>query len=290
MKVFISWSGDASKQIAETFRKWLPSVLQATKPYFSPDDISKGAKWSSEISKELDQTNIGLIIVTSDNQDAQWLMFESGALAKNLEQAKVVPLLFNLEPADIKGPLVQFQASEFSKDEMLRVVKMINNELSERKLEPEVLDQVFEMWWPSLKRDIELVVTNMSQTQPHKARNERDILEEVLALVRSNSRPQREVKRNIIPNDVFLDLIDQYGDLLLAVQNDPTNSSLLRISERIWPPIKFLVTSNQDTISTKIVRAFDQVETQRERLFNLGTTDKNWNRTLPGIEVPEAKQ
>jgi hypothetical protein len=40
MKVFISWSGEQSKEIAEAFRNWLPGVLQAEKPYFSPDDIA----------------------------------------------------------------------------------------------------------------------------------------------------------------------------------------------------------------------------------------------------------
>ncbi len=38
MKVFISWSGTKSKKIAEIFRKWIPGVIQAVKPYFTPDD------------------------------------------------------------------------------------------------------------------------------------------------------------------------------------------------------------------------------------------------------------
>ena len=42
--VFISWSGDRSKEIAEALRKWIPSVLQFAKPYYTPSDIEKGAK------------------------------------------------------------------------------------------------------------------------------------------------------------------------------------------------------------------------------------------------------
>ena len=41
-KVFISWSGDLSKKIAEELRFWLPAVLQFVKPYFTPNDIEKG--------------------------------------------------------------------------------------------------------------------------------------------------------------------------------------------------------------------------------------------------------
>ena len=60
MKVFISWSGERSKHIAEILRDWIPSVLQAVKPYFSPDDVGKGSRWSTEIAKELDASRIGL--------------------------------------------------------------------------------------------------------------------------------------------------------------------------------------------------------------------------------------
>jgi hypothetical protein len=54
MKVFISWSGETSKQVADILRQWMPSVLQAVKPYFSPDDVAKGTRWANEISKELE--------------------------------------------------------------------------------------------------------------------------------------------------------------------------------------------------------------------------------------------
>lgn len=53
MKAFISWSGDTSKRIAEVLRGWLPTVLQMVEPYFSPDDIAKGAHWQTDIGKEL---------------------------------------------------------------------------------------------------------------------------------------------------------------------------------------------------------------------------------------------
>jgi hypothetical protein len=54
MKVFISWSGEQGREIGEVFWNWLPGVLQAMKPYFSPDDIAKGALWERDIAKELD--------------------------------------------------------------------------------------------------------------------------------------------------------------------------------------------------------------------------------------------
>jgi len=124
MRVFISWSGDRSKAVADVLRRWFPSVIQAVRPYFSPDDVAKGARWSSEIAKELEASRVGLLVITPENQEAPWLLFEAGALAKNLDRSKVCPILFGaMEPTDVKGPLVQFQAAQFSETEMKRVVK-----------------------------------------------------------------------------------------------------------------------------------------------------------------------
>src|SRR5437868_2657735 len=107
MKVFISWSGETGKGLAELIDKWLPSVIQAAKPYYSPDDISKGTRWSTEIANELEVCQIGLLIITRETLDAPWIMFEAGALSKNLGKAKVAPIVFGVDPADIRGPLVQ---------------------------------------------------------------------------------------------------------------------------------------------------------------------------------------
>ena len=52
MKVFFSWSGKQGQQIAGILRVWLPGVLQAVKPYFSPEDLKAGSRWSPEIASQ----------------------------------------------------------------------------------------------------------------------------------------------------------------------------------------------------------------------------------------------
>ena len=52
MKVFISWSGDRSKYIAETLQEWLRRVLQATEPWISTQ-IDKGLVWDVHIHRFL---------------------------------------------------------------------------------------------------------------------------------------------------------------------------------------------------------------------------------------------
>lgn len=185
MKVFISWSGDKSRKLAQALKDWLPSVIQAVTPYFSPDDLEKGSRWSSEISKELEEASVGIVCLTKTNLQAPWLMFEAGALAKTVERSRVVPLLFEVQPSDIKGPLVQFQATEFSKKDIKKLVKTINSALGDRQLTTVVLDKVFEKWWPEFERNVNSVLMETDQTDNSPHRTDRDILEELLEISRA---------------------------------------------------------------------------------------------------------
>ncbi|MCB1244741.1 MAG: toll/interleukin-1 receptor domain-containing protein, partial [Verrucomicrobiae bacterium] len=80
-KVFISWSGELSRKLAETVREWLPGALQFVRPYFTPEDIEKGARWGSDIVQELESSDIGIVCLTHANTDSPWILFEAGALS-----------------------------------------------------------------------------------------------------------------------------------------------------------------------------------------------------------------
>jgi hypothetical protein len=148
MRVFISWSGAVSREIAKSLSDWLPLVLQSVRPFMSAEDIEKGARWSSEISTELNTTNFGVICLTPENTTSPWIHFEAGSLAKALDHAKVMPILFNLEPSNVQGPLTQFQMANFNKDEMRRLLKSINNSGGDLKIADTHLERSFEAFWP----------------------------------------------------------------------------------------------------------------------------------------------
>lgn len=125
-KVFISWGGDLSKRLAEEVKNWLPSVLQFVRPYFTPDDIEKGARWESHIAQELATSNVGLICLTKDNINRPWILFEAGALSKNFGKSNVCTILFNVDSSQITGPLTSFQATRFDKTDFKKLIKTIN--------------------------------------------------------------------------------------------------------------------------------------------------------------------
>jgi len=212
MKVFISWSGDDSKKLAEALRNWLPAVLQLVKPYFTPSDIEKGTRWNSEIAKELESSEVGILCVTRHNLHNDWVMFEAGALSKSLDKAHVCPVLFGIQNTDLAGPLKQFQTTQFEKEDFRKLVSIINGKLGENKLPGKVLDSVFEKWWPELETQVNDILGQLDEIHAEPIRPDRELLVEILELTRTTAQNVRIPAPPVSPKAV-VDLVHKYISL-----------------------------------------------------------------------------
>lgn len=158
MKVFISWSGEMSHKVASALHNWLPYVIQAVNPFVSSGDINKGERWGDVLSKELEDMEFGIICLTPYNIRAPWLNFEAGALSKSINHSFLSPFLFHVEPSEIQGPLSQFQSTVYGKEDVFNLLSSINNRLGTGgKLEPKLLRETFDTWWPKLKDELDRV-------------------------------------------------------------------------------------------------------------------------------------
>lgn len=185
MKVFISWSGQRSRKLGEELRVWLPKVLQATSPWMSDEDISTGARWAGAIAKELSDSSFGVICVTPENMHNPWLLFESGALSKTLEDAYVCPLLLDFSPSDLDGPLSQFQAIVSSRDGVYKLVNTLNKAMSSPLNEPD-LAEIFDVWWPRLEQKLKDIPKAIGVPIP--SRTSEEVLSEILEISREHLR------------------------------------------------------------------------------------------------------
>lgn len=186
MKIFISWSGSKSQKAAEILKQWIPCVIQSVEPYFSSADIDKGARWSTDIAKELQDASFGILCVTNENLSSAWLNFEAGALSKSIEQSKVCPFLVDLKPSDIQdSPILQFQMANATKDDVFKLFKSINVNLGEAKLNEVVLGTTFETFWPKIEEALNDIstVTDVAPTKKNFKDSQLPI-EEILELVR----------------------------------------------------------------------------------------------------------
>jgi len=184
MKIFISWSGNRSKFIAQTLSNWLEQVLQAIEPWIS-SEIEKGKRWSTEIASKLKESKVVIICLTKDNLDSTWLHFEAGAVANN-EDSYVCTFLFDISEANVKEPLSQFQNTKYKKDDILKLLKTINSILGKtggKSLKESNLESVFEIFWPQLQE--KLKKTPSSRDKDVDPRTDREILEESLQILRS---------------------------------------------------------------------------------------------------------
>ena len=188
MKIFLSWSGSKSKKLAETLRDWLPNVIQALEPWMSAEDIDKGSRWYIDVVSELEKTQFGIICLTPENLESPWVHFEAGALSKSIGKSKVCPFLVNLNPTSVKGPLALFQACKTSKEDTKKLIESVNKGLNDQALQSNKLDIAFERWWPDLDSKLHEISNIADESIP--IRSDRDIIEEILQIVRSLSGNQ----------------------------------------------------------------------------------------------------
>ncbi len=267
MKVFISWSGDLSHKLAIILRDWLPSVIQSLEPYVSSEDIDKGARWSTDLSKELEASSYGILCVTRDNVDAPWLNFEAGALSRLVDQSRVSPFLFSLKRSEVKGPLLQFQSTISDKEDVRKLVHSLNKAEETGLIDEGRLDGIFDVWWPRLAEQLD-ELKRQTPASPDADRSGEDlgplgaeVLEELLELVRQQHRllnsPEallppgyiahalRQADREFMRHPVFRDLYERWRELAAIVdslsEDEPVPASLVReLVARLADPIEFI--------------------------------------------------
>lgn len=187
MRVFISWSGNRSRMVAELLRDWIRCVLQATRPWISSRDLDRGAVWFTEINDQLKDAAIGIICLTGENRNKPWILFEAGALAKGLNSNRVCTFLVDVQPTDIEDPLAQFNHTSPNSSEMFGLIETINNALGAQALDPRILQQVFDTYWPQFEASFRDVLSKYPPEAKVEQRDERDLLSEILATTRALS-------------------------------------------------------------------------------------------------------
>jgi hypothetical protein len=128
MKVFICWSGDRSRQVAAFLRDWLPAVHQNIEPFMSAEDIGKGLRWTGRLSRELEAASFG-----------------------------IVPILCTLNPADVQGPLSDFQSATAldDKEEMRRLLASITEAMGAEASSNWM--RTFELLWKEVPEKIDAI-------------------------------------------------------------------------------------------------------------------------------------
>lgn len=184
MRVFLSWSGQQSRQVALLLKSWIPRVLQSADVYMSEQDIAAGERWLLNVSTNLADHEFGFTILTQTNLNAPWIQFEAGALSKSLQTSRLIPILCGVENISPLNPLSQFQYIKgHEKEQILRAITAINT-FSERPLLDALLKESFDKWYPDFEAEYSMIDLSVSDAPPQPTLTGEDIANLLMNMVR----------------------------------------------------------------------------------------------------------
>ncbi len=219
MKIFLSWSGDTSRMVAEYFRDAIKTLFPAINCIFSRE-IQKGKRWNDEISKELESCDYGIVFLTHSNYERPWLYYEAGALSKSIESGRVIPLLIDLPLDSIRnGPLNGFQATYFAKEDILNLCKDINKNMPEdNRIEGTRLEKSYnDFIWKSLNESVAALLGKRRHMDGLiELRKKLDVT--LLSLTENANIANNQYFRRIIEENIE----DHIAALRISLKEDPS--------------------------------------------------------------------
>lgn len=233
MKIFLSWSGAASRSYAHKAQEFLGQVMPWAEIYLSDDDIESGERWLINISSALEGSSYGIIFLTASNKAAPWVLFEAGALSKSISDSRVVPLLCGIEDIDLTGnPLSQFQYRKLVKSDVERLVKDINAK-SDVSVPWDRLSRTFEKFWPDYEPEFQAIEPENQPQETSSASSGKnrgqsraeldqlqDSLNEILRAVRSQQRNSSNPRNALLDAALRVDSHRLHRDGFYPVYED----------------------------------------------------------------------
>ncbi|MBX3607416.1 MAG: toll/interleukin-1 receptor domain-containing protein [Piscinibacter sp.] len=153
MKIFISWSGDASKAAALALRQAIGDVFAGVEPWMSAEDIKPGQQWFGELMETLQETRFAIACLTRGNLSAPWVMFEAGAVSCHFGELKLAPLLLEGDVKELTDPMARFNGTRFDRAGVQALFESINESLGS-PLKKKVLEAALGTVWPDLEKAV----------------------------------------------------------------------------------------------------------------------------------------
>ena len=144
MKIFISWSKNKSRMLAEATKRFLENTLGHSIEFFFSPQMYKGTRVDHEIHINLTNSQKCIVCITSENFKNPWLLYEAGVVFgvnyKKTDDGIIIPILFERIPewsSWIDKPLNQYTPIQiqpvnhefsFGKKEFLSFIQELSDE------------------------------------------------------------------------------------------------------------------------------------------------------------------
>ena len=96
-EVFISWSGEKANVYAEFLESILNQIFGKRAETFYSGNIESGAVWLERIIEALEESKIGIIVLTEESMKKPWVNFEAGAIFKaDRKNVSIIPVCVDM--------------------------------------------------------------------------------------------------------------------------------------------------------------------------------------------------
>nr|WP_319491663.1 TIR domain-containing protein [uncultured Desulfobacter sp.] len=228
MKIFVSWSGEISREVAKLLKKWLPRSLSDIELFVSEVDIKAGERWAGVLSNELSVRQYAIVCLTSDNAESAWLNFEAGAISKIINESYVAPFLFNVEISNIDGPLSQFQAKKATLEGYKDLLKSINSLIDKPKPESEI-EETLEIFWPKIKEELENA--NQNGNIDKVSRDTKSILSDVIFSINDLREQVTTIENKVSPTSSPTSRLELISNLISYAEKNCNDEALSNIAK-----------------------------------------------------------
>ncbi|MBS7577988.1 MULTISPECIES: hypothetical protein [unclassified Enterococcus] len=260
VRIFLSWSGLRSKELARIFKTYINDLFPKANIYLSLD-IAGGNRWRENLEKGLEDRNFSIIFLTEANLNSKWLYFEAGALSKAMVNDRIQPFLYNLSLSNLSEPLSSYQAREINKEEILKTIYDINNlqENSDR-IEKATLERNFNRLWNEMNselKEIEKIDDTVSDTQISDANllmDQSTQTSEILQIVRQLQQNKQSVMKTRSEETTYIssnEIKDKVSAIIDTVDLDKGKKNKDII---IYELVELLKNDSEASISTKSMR------------------------------------
>lgn len=167
MKIFISWSKNKSKLLAQQTKKLIQNTMGDAVEFFFSPEMYKGTRVDHEIHENLLESDKCIVCITSENFKNPWLLYEAGVIFganhSKTSQSIVIPILFEHIPnwsSWIDKPLNQYVPIQLqnTNNEFIGGKQDFKQFLSELALENNIAVKNFNKHWKSYEKEIQEIL------------------------------------------------------------------------------------------------------------------------------------
>jgi len=171
--VFISFSKRETAKVATVITSIInsiyPKIKTTVEVFFSPEKLKAGS-FRGQILDAMRDARFAITILSPENNESAWLMYEAGALSLAVEQngGHLMPYLFCRHGDEVESTIEDLQYAQYQRDsennqkELVNLITNLNNSLSkDNRVDDLTIKDEINKFWETINKKFENSAYNL---------------------------------------------------------------------------------------------------------------------------------